>query len=169
MEKRTKHQEKTWPMIAHLSALAGFVIPLGLLLGPLFVYFLKKNSDSETREHARRAFNFQLAAQLMMLLVTIPPVLQIKYYHSQFIKGLEEHQVLAKSNPSLEALEKHSAELKVLENHLSGKTKTSLLQFGYYAAILIQFLATGMAILNSIKAFQDRKIWYFPSLNIIKR
>ena len=37
-------EEKTWGMIAHLSALAGFVIPFGNLIGPLIVWLIKKDT-----------------------------------------------------------------------------------------------------------------------------
>ena len=35
--------EKTWAMLCHLSAVAGFVIPFGSILGPLVVWLIKKD------------------------------------------------------------------------------------------------------------------------------
>ena len=34
--------ERTWGMIAHLSALAGFIVPFGNILGPLVVWLVKR-------------------------------------------------------------------------------------------------------------------------------
>ena len=35
--------ERMWGMFCHLSALAGFMIPFGNIIGPLVVYSLKKD------------------------------------------------------------------------------------------------------------------------------
>jgi uncharacterized Tic20 family protein len=32
-----------WAMLCHLSALSGFIIPFGSLIGPLVVWQIKKN------------------------------------------------------------------------------------------------------------------------------
>lgn len=37
MTEVTTKDERTWRMLAHLSALAGYVIPFGNIIGPLFV------------------------------------------------------------------------------------------------------------------------------------
>ena len=38
--------EKTWGMLCHLAALAGFIgIPLGTIIGPLVVWLVKKKRD----------------------------------------------------------------------------------------------------------------------------
>lgn len=52
---------RTWEMLCHLSALAGFVIPLGNLLGPFLVWQLKKNEHPSVDTHGKQALNFQLS------------------------------------------------------------------------------------------------------------
>ncbi|MEI8617533.1 DUF4870 domain-containing protein [Pseudoalteromonas sp. B193] len=34
--------DRTWAMLCHLSALAGFVVPFGSIIGPLIVWLIKK-------------------------------------------------------------------------------------------------------------------------------
>ena len=54
-------QARTWNMLCHLSALAGFVgVPLGNVLGPLIVWQIKKNEIPSVDAHGKAALNFQL-------------------------------------------------------------------------------------------------------------
>jgi uncharacterized protein len=57
--------ERTWGMLAHLSALAGLVLPLvGNVLGPLLVWALKKDESTWVGEQAREALNFNITVAL---------------------------------------------------------------------------------------------------------
>jgi len=47
-------------MLCHLSALAGFIIPFGNILGPLLVWQIKKNEIPSTNVHGKAALNFQI-------------------------------------------------------------------------------------------------------------
>ena len=53
---------RTWCVVCHLSALAGFVVPaLGHLLGPLIVWLLKRGDSPEIDEHGKESLNFQIS------------------------------------------------------------------------------------------------------------
>jgi uncharacterized protein len=53
--------ERTWGMLAHLSALAGVVLPLaGCVLGPLLVWLSRREQSAFVAEHAREALNFNI-------------------------------------------------------------------------------------------------------------
>jgi uncharacterized Tic20 family protein len=57
--------ERTWGMLAHLSALAGVVVwLLGCVLGPLAVYLSRRDSSEFVAEHAREALNFNITVAL---------------------------------------------------------------------------------------------------------
>jgi uncharacterized protein len=57
--------ERTWGMLAHLSALAGVVVwLLGCVLGPLAVYLARRDSSEFVAEHAREALNFNITVAL---------------------------------------------------------------------------------------------------------
>ena len=56
--------ERTWGLLAHLSALVGFVIPFGNLLGPLIVWQVKKNEMPFVDDQGKEALNFQITVAL---------------------------------------------------------------------------------------------------------
>ena len=45
-------EERQWGMFAHLSALAGFVIPFGNIIGPLVIWQIKKNALPFAAQHS---------------------------------------------------------------------------------------------------------------------
>ena len=48
-------------MLCHLSALAGFVIPFGNIIGPVLVWQIKKNEFPSVDEHGKESVNFQIS------------------------------------------------------------------------------------------------------------
>ena len=60
-------QARTWNMLCHLSALAGFIIPFGNMLGPLLIWQIKKNEIPSTNIHGKAALNFQITVTLAAL------------------------------------------------------------------------------------------------------
>jgi len=57
--------ERTWGMLAHLSALAGLVVPLiGIVLGPLVVWLAKRDESEFVAAHAKEALNFNISVLL---------------------------------------------------------------------------------------------------------
>jgi uncharacterized protein len=68
--------ERTWGMLAHLSALTGVVVwLLGCIIGPLAVWIARRDQSPFVAEHAREALNFNitvvLAALVCMLLMLV--------------------------------------------------------------------------------------------------
>ncbi|HEA17474.1 hypothetical protein LCGC14_1847030 [marine sediment metagenome] len=53
-------EQRTWAMLCHLSALAGFIIPMGSIIGPLIVWLVKKDEMPLVAEHGRKSLNFQI-------------------------------------------------------------------------------------------------------------
>ena len=57
--------ERTWGMLAHLSALAGLVMPLiGIVLGPLIVWLARRDQSAFVAAHAKEALNFNISVLL---------------------------------------------------------------------------------------------------------
>ena len=48
-------------MLCHLSALAGFIIPLGNIIGPLVFWLIKKNEFPTVAAHGKESLNFQIS------------------------------------------------------------------------------------------------------------
>jgi len=68
-------QARTWNMLCHLSALAGFIgVPFGNILGPLIVWQLKKNEFPSVDAHGKAALNFQITVTLAAM-VTVAVML----------------------------------------------------------------------------------------------
>jgi uncharacterized Tic20 family protein len=80
---------RTWEMLCHLSALAGFVIPLGNLIGPFLVWQLKKNEFPTVDAHGKQALNFQLSCLiyaavsfvLIFVLIGIPLLIAVGVFN----------------------------------------------------------------------------------------
>lgn len=69
-------QARTWNMLCHLSALAGFIgVPLGNVLGPLLVWQIKKNEFPSVDVHGKAALNFQITVILAVLVAFIAGII----------------------------------------------------------------------------------------------
>jgi uncharacterized Tic20 family protein len=57
--------ERTWGMLAHLSALVGVAVPLfGCVLGPLVVWLGRRDQSSFVEGQAKEALNFNISVFL---------------------------------------------------------------------------------------------------------
>jgi uncharacterized protein len=68
-------QARTWNMLCHLSALAGFIIPFGNMLGPLLVWQIKKNEIPSVNVHGKAALNFQITMTIAALVGMVVAVI----------------------------------------------------------------------------------------------
>lgn len=60
-------EERQWGLFAHLSALSGFLIPFGNLIGPLIVWQIKKNEMPFVDDQGKEALNFQITVFIAVL------------------------------------------------------------------------------------------------------
>jgi hypothetical protein len=60
--------EQNWAMFCHLSALSGFVIPFGNVIGPLVLWLIKKDTLPLVDRHGKEALNFQITVTIAMLI-----------------------------------------------------------------------------------------------------
>jgi hypothetical protein len=63
--------DRQWGMIAHLSVLAGLILPFGNLLGPLVVWLTKKDGSSFVADQGREALNFQITVSALILAIVV--------------------------------------------------------------------------------------------------
>src|SRR5467141_4609516 len=53
---------RTWTVLCHASALAGFFIPAaGHILGPLIIWLAKRGDSPEIDAHGKESLNFQIS------------------------------------------------------------------------------------------------------------
>jgi hypothetical protein len=60
--------EKTFGMLAHLSALSGVIIPFGNIIGPLIIWMMKKDQSWFVSEQGKEALNFQISITIYMII-----------------------------------------------------------------------------------------------------
>ncbi len=76
-------EEKTYGMLVHLAALAGYFIPAGNVIGPLVVWLIKKDQLPYVDQQGKEAINFQIsvliyaAVSAVLILVLIGVALLI--------------------------------------------------------------------------------------------
>jgi hypothetical protein len=63
METTTSSRDvKTWNVLCHATALAGFFVPwAGHILGPLIIWLAKRGDSPEIDEHGKESLNFQIS------------------------------------------------------------------------------------------------------------
>jgi len=63
METSTPSRDvRTWNVLCHATALAGFFVPwAGHILGPLIVWLAKRSDSPEIDEHGKESLNFQIS------------------------------------------------------------------------------------------------------------
>jgi uncharacterized Tic20 family protein len=81
-------------VLAHATALAGFVVPwAGHIVGPLVVWLAKRNDSPEIDAHAKESINFQLsmliynvvAGILCIVLIGIPILILLHILNVVFV------------------------------------------------------------------------------------
>ena len=66
--------DRTWGMIGHLAALAGFVFPMGNIIGPLVVWLIKREESKFVAFHAKQCMFLQIFAAVVAIILLIPLV-----------------------------------------------------------------------------------------------
>ena len=61
--KGLDEEARRWAMFTHLSALAGFIIPFGNIIGPLIMWQAKKD-DPFVNSQGKEALNFQITVTI---------------------------------------------------------------------------------------------------------
>ena len=79
--------ERQWAMFAHLSALIGFIIPFGNLLGPLIIWLMKKETMPFVDQQGKEALNFQITVTIAMVVSAILIIVVIGFV-LMFVIGL---------------------------------------------------------------------------------
>jgi uncharacterized Tic20 family protein len=64
----TIKEERTWAMLCHLAALAGYVLPLGNIIGPLVVWLIKKDQSRLVDDQGKESLNFQISVTIYAII-----------------------------------------------------------------------------------------------------
>jgi len=63
--------ERTFAMLAHLSALSGFVIPFGNIIGPLLIWMIKKDEMPFVDDQGKESLNFQISIFIYLVVSAV--------------------------------------------------------------------------------------------------
>jgi len=66
--KTYTQSERDWAMFCHLSAFAGFIFPLGGIIGPLICWISRKDGSAWVDTNGKAAMNFQISVLLYVIL-----------------------------------------------------------------------------------------------------
>lgn len=72
-------EERQWAMFAHLSALVGFLIPFGSILGPLIIWQIKKAEMPFVDDQGKESLNFQITVVIAVLACLLLSVILIGF------------------------------------------------------------------------------------------
>ena len=73
------NQERTLGLISHLSALSGFIVPFGNILGPLLMYLIKREESEFAADQAREALNFNITMTLALIVSAVLMIVLIGF------------------------------------------------------------------------------------------
>jgi uncharacterized Tic20 family protein len=71
-------EEKNYAMLAHLLALAVFILPsCGNIIGPLIIWLIKKDESAFVDKNGKESLNFQISVTIYMIAAVILTVLSL--------------------------------------------------------------------------------------------
>ena len=73
-------EERQMALFTHLAALAGFVIPLGNIIGPLVLWLIKKDTMPFVDDQGKEALNFNITVTIAGIVCCILFLIVIGYF-----------------------------------------------------------------------------------------
>ncbi|OGV49459.1 MAG: orotate phosphoribosyltransferase [Lentisphaerae bacterium GWF2_52_8] len=71
--------ERTWAMLCHIGAFAGFLFPFGNVIAPLVIWLIKKEEYPLVDDQGKESLNFQIAISIAALVCVILAFLLIGF------------------------------------------------------------------------------------------
>src|SRR5436309_10346063 len=77
----TSTSVRTWCVLAHATALVGFLVPLaGHIVGPLIIWLAKRADSPEIDAHGKESLNFQLSMLIYNLIAGVLCLVLIGFF-----------------------------------------------------------------------------------------
>lgn len=80
MTTAISQQERQMAMFTHLAAFAGFVIPLGHIIGPLVLWLIKRETMPFVDEQGKEALNFNITVTIAGIVCAVLMLVLIGYF-----------------------------------------------------------------------------------------
>lgn len=64
-------EERNWAMLCHLSAFAGYLVPLANIFAPLVIWALKREGNPLVDDQGKEAMNFQISVTIYVIVALL--------------------------------------------------------------------------------------------------
>ena len=72
-------QDRTLDATCHFLAFAGFMIPIGNIIGPLVLWAIKKDEMPSVNEHGKESVNFQISMTIYTIIAALSTFILIGF------------------------------------------------------------------------------------------
>jgi uncharacterized Tic20 family protein len=77
----TSSNVRTWCILAHATALVGFLVPVaGHLVGPLIIWLAKRQDSADIDAHGKESLNFQISMLIYNAIAAILCLILIGFF-----------------------------------------------------------------------------------------
>ena len=70
---------RTWAMLCHIGAFAGYIIPFGNIIAPLIIWLIKKAESPLVDDQGKESLNFQISVTIYAFVALLLTLILIGY------------------------------------------------------------------------------------------
>ncbi len=71
MAAMNEKDAKTWAMLCHIGAFAGYIIPFGHIIAPLVIWLIKKDESPFVDDQGKESLNFQISMSIYAIIAAL--------------------------------------------------------------------------------------------------
>jgi uncharacterized Tic20 family protein len=70
---------RTWAMLCHIGAFAGYIIPFGHIIAPLIIWLIKKDESPFVDDQGKESLNFQISISIYAIIAALLTIVVIGF------------------------------------------------------------------------------------------
>jgi len=71
MTAMNEKDARTWAMLCHVGAFAGYIIPFGHIIAPLVIWLIKKDESPFVDDQGKESLNFQISISIYAIIAAL--------------------------------------------------------------------------------------------------
>lgn len=71
MAAMNQKDARTWAMLCHIGAFAGYIIPFGHIIVPLVIWLIKKDESPFVDDQGKESLNFQISMSIYAIIAAL--------------------------------------------------------------------------------------------------
>jgi uncharacterized protein len=71
MAAMSEKDARTWAMLCHVGAFAGYIIPFGHIIAPLVIWLIKKDESPFVDDQGKESLNFQISMSIYAIIAVL--------------------------------------------------------------------------------------------------